>query len=252
MLLVSASVAAVLTIGALSSALPSSPATSSPGERRRVSVNQVRNPNFAPVGPVQLAKVYRKYGRPLPADLKTALENILDKRSTGSAVTKPEANDVEYLTPVLIGTPGQELNLDLDTGSSDLWVFSSETQKSQVKGQTVYDPNESSTAEKLEGYSWQISYGDGSSSSGVVYLDHVTIGGLKVSSQAVEAATSVSREFTSDPNNHGLVGLGFSSLNMVQPQSQKTFFDNVMQDLESPVFTADLKAGARKLPALAP
>ena len=213
------------------------------------SLKQVRNTNFVRSGPIQLAKIYNKYGAPLPVDLKGAVERIRSgttKRSTGSAETDPEQNDVEYLTPVSIGTPAQVLNLDIDTGSSDLWVFSSETLKSDVQGQTVYDPNKSSTAGKLQGYTWQISYGDGSSSSGDVYTDTVTVGGLTVPSQADEVAKKVSSEFTADSNNDGLLGLGFSSINTVQPVAQQTFFDNANATLDSRVFTADLKAGARK------
>jgi aspergillopepsin I len=216
-----------------------------------VSLKQVRNPNFIRNGPIQLAKTYHKYKAPLPADLKAAVERIrkdLLKRGNGSAETKPEENDVEYLTPVSIGTPPQVLNLDFDTGSSDLWVFSSETSKSDVNGQTIYNPNKSSTAQELQGYSWQISYGDGSSSSGDVYIDTVTAGGLTVSSQAVEVATQVSDAFTLDPNNDGLLGLGFSSINTVEPVAQMTFFDNAKSSLDAPVFTADLKAGARQYP----
>ena len=245
---VSALVAVTSAACVLASALPPSSPNTVTDRPGTFSLKQVRNLNFVRNGPVQLAKIYHKYHTSLPDDLKAAVNRIRSKslkRSNGTVETNPEANDVEYLTPVSIGTPGQVLNLDFDTGSSDLWVFSSQTKNNEVDGQTVYSPNKSSTAKELEGYTWQISYGDGSYSGGNVYIDTVTVGGLAVPSQAVEVATQVSDEFTSDHNNDGLLGLGFSSINTVEPEGQKTFFDNAMPSLDYPLFTADLKASAR-------
>ncbi|KAK3944429.1 putative a chain endothiapepsin [Diplogelasinospora grovesii] len=212
----------------------------------KASLKQVRNPHHVHNGALSVYKTYLKFGAPIPDYLEAAVANLTragpGKRATGSASATPiDTFDDAYVTPVSIGTPAQVLNLDFDTGSSDFWVFSSETPSSEVNGQLIYTPSASSTSHLLSGYTWSISYGDGSSSSGNVYTDTVTIGGLTVSSQAVECAEQVSSSFSSDSAIDGLVGLGFDSLNTVSPSAQPTFFDNAKSSLDSPLFTADLK-----------
>ncbi|KZF23980.1 aspartic protease pepA [Xylona heveae TC161] len=187
-------------------------------------------------GPVALAGVYQKYNKTVPENVAAAASN------DGSATATPESYDESYLVPVTIG--GQTLNLDFDTGSADLWVFSSELPSSEQAGHTVYNPSKSSTAKVKSGYTWSISYGDGSSASGNVYTDTVNVGGTVVSGQAVELAKKVSSEFVQDTQNDGLLGLAFSSINTVQPQQQNTFFANAAPSLNSPLFTADLKHDA--------
>ncbi|KAF4446677.1 putative aspartic proteinase precursor [Fusarium austroafricanum] len=215
-------------------------------QNKQFSVEQVKNPKFVKNGPLALAHVYAKYGVPLPKHLEKAVKAAKASSShskrqngSGSATTTPQDEDIEWLTPVQIGTPAQTFNLDFDTGSSDLWVFSTETTGSS--GHDEYNPAKSSSAKKLSGATWKISYGDGSSSSGDVYKDKVSVGGLVVNSQAVEAAQKVSSEFEKETGLDGLLGLGFSSINTVTPNQQKTFFDNAQSSLNSPVFTADLK-----------
>lgn len=100
----------------------------------------VRNANYRFIGPLSVKKTYLKFGQAVPAWLEEAVANAtadfpdLFSRDTGSAAATPiDSLDDAYVTPVTIGTPGQTLNLDFDTGSSDLWVFSSETPASQVR-----------------------------------------------------------------------------------------------------------------------
>ena len=138
----------------------------SPVEKRAgtFSVHQTVPKPFIKSGPAAVAAVYKKYGGTAPADVLAAAA-----ANDGTVTTTPEQYDSEYLTPVSIG--GQTLNLDFDTGSSDLWVFSSELPASSQSGHSIYNPAKSSTAKKLSGYTWSISYGDGSGASGNVYTD---------------------------------------------------------------------------------
>lgn len=161
---------------------------------------------------------------------------------TGTVAANPEENAALFLSPIDIG--GQTLNVDFDSGSSDLWVFSTELDPQLIGKHSAFDASKSASFKAVEGSQFKISYGDGSGAAGTVGTDTVTIGGVQVENQVVELATDVSQSFVEDKNTDGLVGLAFSKLNTVNDGTQrtpaKTFFDNVMNDLDLPVFTADL------------
>ncbi|KAI0127146.1 aspergillopepsin-F [Xylariales sp. AK1849] len=246
-------------------------------------VERVANPNYTGRnGPRALLKTLRKYRMPIPAGLVESVDSneMITKRQlsrkkkggagagasnstsnaaasnstsnaaagnstaagTGLVVNTPEPNDTEYLSPVNIG--GQTMNLDFDSGSSDLWIFNKQLSTAATTGHTVFDPAKSNTFALMNGASFSISYGDGSGAAGNVGTDTVNVGGATVTKQAVELATAVSKSFVQDTQNNGLLGLAFSKLNTVQPAAQKTFFDNVMPSLAEPLFTADLRANA--------
>ncbi|KAH9448006.1 hypothetical protein MJO28_011555 [Puccinia striiformis f. sp. tritici] len=140
------------------------------------------------------------------------------------------AHDLEYVVPVTIGTPGVQLLLDFDTGSADLWVWSSDLKASQptASGHAVYDPKKSSTAQEVPGCTWKISYGDGSSASGVVYKDDLKIGDLHCSEQGIEVAQKLSSAFLNGEGSDGLLGLAWPQINTAHPQ-QKTPMQNMME-----------------------
>lgn len=228
--------------------------------RSSFKVERVANARFTGHnGPRAMAKAYRKFRMPLPDGLTKALEaqkaasaaQAVARRfstragvsnQTGIVTATPEPMDIEYLSPVMIG--GQTVNLDFDSGSSDLWVFSSGLQPEAQTGHRIFDVKASTSFKLMDNSFFQISYGDGSGAAGVVGTDVVSLGGATVNAQAVELATQVSAEFVKDQNTDGLLGLAFSKINTIKPERQKTFFDNVMPNLAEPVFTADLRKGA--------
>ncbi|KAI0454975.1 secreted aspartic proteinase precursor [Xylaria acuta] len=237
-----------LSAGALTAALAGL-ASASPVQPmvRTFSVSQVANPNFQPHGPAQLARALVKYGAPLSDNLARTVARLdadhIITRDKGSSNASPLSYDHAYITAVEIGTPPQSLNLAIDSGSSDLWVFSTETPFQELAGQERYNVTKSETAKLVDGATWKITYGDHSYSSGIVYRDEVTLGGVTVKDQAVEVATNVSRQFTMDGNTDGLLGLAFSKINTVKPKQENTWFDNAVKTLDAPVWTADLKYG---------
>lgn len=163
--------------------------------------------------------------------LNTSPQSLLATSNSSSTLT-PEA-------PICKSSYSIQCSRSYANDSFLSWVFSTVTPSSQSAGHNKYNP---STGTKLNGYTWKIGYGDGSGASGTVYKDRVVVGGVTATSQAVEAATSVSSSFSSGPED-GLLGLAFSSINTVSPQKQTTFFDTVKSSLSSPLFTVSLQKG---------
>ncbi|KAF8853059.1 aspartic proteinase precursor [Acephala macrosclerotiorum] len=167
---------------------------------------------------------------------------------TGEVTADDQQNDSEYLCPVQIGTPAQTLMLDFDTGSADLWVWSTELSSSiqsqgKSAGHTIYDPKASSTYKNQSGATWKISYGDSSSASGDVGTDTVSIGGLAIQNQAVELAKTMSDQFIQGAGD-GLLGLAFGTINTVTPTPVQTPVENMISQQDIPqtaeLFTANL------------
>lgn len=96
----------------------------------------------------------------------------------------------------------------------------------------------------MPGESWKVMYGDGSSASGIVYKDQVSVAGLEASNQAVQVAVDVSPDISKDSASSGILGMASGRANTVRPHIQLTFMDNIFSKLQQPVFTANLQKGA--------
>lgn len=116
---------------------------------------------------------------------------------------------------------------------------------SSATGHTIYDSSKSSTFKDQSGSSWTISYGDGSTASGTVGTDNVTIGGLTIENQAVELAQQLSTQFAQGSGD-GLLGLAWGSINTVTPTPVQTPVENMISQQDIPqtseLFTAHLSS----------
>ncbi|WEW57427.1 tethering complex subunit [Emydomyces testavorans] len=224
---------------------------------RSFKIEQVRRSDYVPDGPRALEKAYAKFGI-IPSGINfdsfddfTPFSSKLDRdtiskatqpNETGAVTNTPTNNDVEYLSPVTIG--GQKFVMNLDTGSSDIWVFNTQLPQSAQKNHSIFDPTKSKTFSKLDDSTFNITYGDSSFARGGVGTDTVDIGGAMVTKQAIGLPSEVSMSFIQDAASDGLVGLGFDKLNTIRPQQQKSFLSNLAAGLDEPILAAQLKKGA--------
>ena len=90
-----------------------------------------------------------------------------------------------YYANVTVGTPSQNLRLHIDTGSSDMWVNTPNSQICQYRrgpcsSTGTYNANTSSTY-KYVNSDFNVSYADGSGAAGDYATDNVGIGGTSLS-----------------------------------------------------------------------
>ncbi|KAF8593697.1 acid protease [Ceratobasidium sp. AG-I] len=196
----------------------------------------------------QVVKVQKKYARGNAAYKKnTGLDlfkgvHAVEKRQAEPLVD--EEDDLLWAGTITIGTPGQSFLIDFDTGSADLWVPSSSCTSSGCSPHKKYTASSSSTSTKKTG-TFSISYGDGSTASGPIYTDTVTVAGLSATSQYFSPVTSESSSFSSDPED-GILGLAFSSISAIgQPTLIETLYSQ--GKISSPTFAFRLATSGSEL-----
>lgn len=107
---------------------------------------------------------------------------------------------------VTVGTPPQPFSLQLDTGSSDIWVPDSTAPLCQ-EGQCIvgsYDITASSTADNLN-EPFQISYVDGTNIEGGYITDVLNIGSTKLTNMTMAVATRFPAPAI------GIMGIGYQA-----------------------------------------
>ncbi|KAF8310964.1 acid protease [Clavulina sp. PMI_390] len=151
--------------------------------------------------------------------LKAQAETLLAKYGASSSSSSKRANtatisltdqgqDVTYYASVSVGTPAQNFDVVLDTGSSDLWIASSSCQTG-CSGINTFDSSKS-TSFKDQSRQITISYGSGDV-AGTVGTDTVSFGGFTVQNQGLGVMTQITAQLLSGSLS-GIMGLGWASL----------------------------------------
>ncbi|CEP13664.1 hypothetical protein [Parasitella parasitica] len=144
-----------------------------------------------------------------------------------------------YYGEIAIGSPPQKFNVIFDTGSSDLWVVSSQCTSNICKSHQKFDFQASYTYQASEeediGDEVRVEYGTGSI-QGHVGTDIVSLANNEIvlQDQAIVDAFGISRDFIGSPF-HGIFGLGLNGLGSFTKSSP--LYAMIDQDLiEEPIF----------------
>ncbi|KAG8214186.1 aspartic peptidase domain-containing protein [Butyriboletus roseoflavus] len=161
-----------------------------------------------------------------------------------------QQSDVSYSGVVSIGTPAQDFNVILDTGSSDLWVATTGC-TTCTSGVPLFNPSKSSTYKNITS-PLSIEYGSGVV-KGYISEDTVTFGGFTLQNQRFRAhisdilmislhyylqfpstAAATSGDVLKDGLS-GIMGLGFPLISASQtPSFWQALYDQ--NSLSQPMF----------------
>ena len=150
------------------------------------------------------------------------LKQISDHLNRRQSETLRDIGDgAQWAGMISIGTPPTSFLIDFDTGSSDLWVPSTECKSAPCKGKHKYNATASTTSVHKSG-KFSILYGDGSSVSGPVYTDTVSVAGVTDNNQYFSPVTTLSASF-GDEVDDGILGMAYPALSEF---GQNPYFNN--------------------------
>ena len=195
------------TFAAFAAMAAISPAFASP----KVVQMDVRKPNRRSVTPAQIQR---------------------RAKSVGANLDNSEILGI-YAMNISVGTPGQTIGVQLDTGSSDLWVPQSKSNACDLQTSLCgqfgsFDPDKSSSF-KDDKLDFDAAYGDGTQVSGGYINDTIAFNGVTVKGVQMGLATDAQTDFPLA----GILGIGYSSGEalVIEDEKPKKQYPNVVEQM---------------------
>jgi len=157
-----------------------------------------------------------------------------DELKGGHSLPLSNYLNAQYFAPITLGSPPQEFKVILDTGSSNLWVPSTQCTSIACFLHAKYDSSASSTY-KANGSEFAIQYGSGSM-EGFISSETLTIGDITIPKLLFAEATKEPGLAFAFGKFDGILGLAYDTIavNHVTPP----FYEMVNKKLvDSPVFS---------------
>ncbi|KAJ3194062.1 hypothetical protein HK101_003567 [Irineochytrium annulatum] len=165
------------------------------------------------------------------------------RRATASPVGLTDEADAAYFANITLGTPPQKFQVTVDTGSSLLWLASSDC--STCNNSNVYNGAQSSTfTPNTTTATESIVYGSGSV-AGRRVRDTLTMGGISVPNQVFLAVTQEDSVIASQMSGDydGLMGLAYDG-GIGPGGGNETAVSNMASQLQEPIFAVWLNGSA--------
>lgn len=158
----------------------------------------------------------------IPINKKLITTGTFYINTNGDTVLVHDYQNAQYYGPISLGTPLQEFQVCMDTGSSNLWIPSAQCSSIACKMHTKYDSSKSSTY-KTNGTKFNIQYGSGSV-SGFLSEDHLDFGGTSLPITFAEVTAEKGMAFIMSKFD-GILGLGWPSISVdsIKPPFQQLY-----------------------------
>jgi hypothetical protein len=158
------------------------------------------------------------------------------RQGTPEATIYNAQGNLLYLVNTTVGTPPQEISLQLDTGSSDIWIPTSSSSICAVDDRCTsgsYNQQESSTFEEVLQGQFQISYVDGTKIGGDYINETFGIAGATIRQMTMGTALAAEEPNADDTTPfQGIIGVAFDSGEAIVAQSNGQYgYPNIISQM---------------------